>query len=836
MKIIIVILVSLVGSLYTANTQVIYEAEDAVFSSGKIDNKHAGFTGDGFVDTENKVNEYIEWQIHSFKEITDSVGFRYALGKDEVRSMQVLVNDALTDTIDFDNTVEFTSYEYKYTTCNIRAGINTIRLVAITEGGAPNMDHLTARLDTNMYLKLNVGVDGNGSVSVQPQADSVLYGTRVKLTANPSAGNIFNEWTGYFSSKNNPLAFTMDNHMNVTAGFAGILPAFPGAEGFGANITGGRGGEVIAVTNLNDSGEGSLRAAIETSGTRTIVFRVAGRIDLNSELSINNGNLTIAGQTAPGDGITLSGHTLKVNADNVIIRFIRSRLGDVKGSQDDALNGRKHKGIIIDHCSMSWSIDEGASFYDNTNFTMQYCIISESLYKSVHDKGTHGYGGIWGGKGATFHHNLLAHHTSRNPRFCGSRYSNQPDLERVDFRNNVIYNWGSNSIYGAEGGSYNLVNNYFKPGPATKSAVKPRIMAPNADNGSNNQPQGVWGTFFVDGNYVLGSSHVTENNWNGVHVNSSFVDQIKSSEEYSFDEVTTHTADLAFEHVMAQAGCILPQRDAVDKRIINETLTGTASFGGSYGTATGIIDSQEDVGGWPALNAGTPPADSDGDGMPDEWEIAQGLNPDDPDDRNDDANSDGYTNLEAYLNELVQKHTYLLRPLNLSAELINTGQLTLTWDDVTTTETGFLVERKTNDNAFEEVASLPENTETYTDNTLTNDVFSYRVRAINHSDTSFYTDTVTISLLTHVRNIEEKIPGLMVSPNPIQNKVSLTFTTIPASGVSINLYNTVGQKMEVVKQVKNQQIYFDASHVPPGMYVLVVSTSDGSETRKLIKN
>lgn len=449
--------------------------------------------------------------------------------------------------------------------------------------------------------------------------------------------------------------------------------AFPGAEGHARyTTTGGRGGKVYRVTKLTDDGsKGTLRYAVRKSGVRTVIFDVSGTIELQNDLVISSGDITIAGQTAPGDGICLKNYSLKIDADNVIVRFIRCRLGEAVAEASDAFEGQGHKNIIVDHCSMSFSTDECASFYDNTNFTMQWCFIAESLKASIHSKGNHGYGGIWGGKNASFHHNILAHHDSRNPRMCGSRYSNRADLENVDFRNNVIYNWGNtNSGYAAEGGTYNFVNNYYKPGPATKKSIVARIFQPNADDGTNQQLKGVWGTFYVDGNYVDGTSPydnvqagadmiaaTNADNWNGIHPNTKNADLpaggIKSTTEYDAGDVTTHTAAKAYEKVVAYAGASL-RRDAQDARIADEIRNGNYTFAGSSTGQYGIIDKTSDVGGWSELLSTEPPMDSDEDGIPDAWETLNGL---DPDDDSDAAelwhDGTGYTALEVYMHSLV---------------------------------------------------------------------------------------------------------------------------------------------------------------------------------------
>lgn len=527
--------------------------------------------------------------------------------------------------------------------------------------------------------------------------------------------------------------------------------AFPTAEGWGKYAVGGRGGVVVEVTNLNDIGPGSLRAAVNTVGPRTVVFRVSGTIELKSDLNIRNPYITIAGQTAPGEGICIRNYPIIISADEIILRYLRVRLGDESGDDSDAISGRYHKNIIVDHVSASWSVDETVSIYHCNNITVQWCLISESMYNSNHVKGHHGFGGIWGGPNSTYHHNLIAHHSSRNPRFasgCGN----------TDFRNNVIYNWGYQSVYGGEKvqnetynySSINMVANYYKPGPATLSgALKYRIVEPSSRNDPSDN-----GEWYVADNYVFGNPTVTENNWNGGVQSTKY---IKLDEPASFIPINQQTAEDAYQSVLAIVGASLPRRDTIDRRIIHEVTTGTATYGsGSYNVdqglgsrVTGIIDTQNDVGAWPELKSGPAPDDRDHDGMPDSWEIERGLDPDDPEDRNL-IGEGGYTNLEIYLNSITEFPEFLTAPSSVAANLTDYTTVKLSWEDNNESDVAFRIERAEGDTgSFAIVAEVEPNVTVYVDSLLKElTLYRYRVMAFNDSLESGFEGMAEITTLS----------------------------------------------------------------------------------------
>lgn len=439
--------------------------------------------------------------------------------------------------------------------------------------------------------------------------------------------------------------------------------AFPGAEGYGKYATGGRGGKVLIVSNLNDKGPGSFREAAEAKGKRMIVFAVSGTIHLDTKLNIK-GDATIAGQTAPGDGICLADNSVGLGGNNIIVRYIRFRMGDKyqKGGMldgnggDDAFGGTRRSNIIIDHCSMSWSTDEVFSVYAGDSTTLQWNIISEPLNYSYHfetgdkDYEHHGYGAIWGGLHMTAHHNLFAHCNNRCPRFNGIRHT---PTEMADYRNNVIYNWGSNNIYAGEGGTYNIVNNYFKYGPSTSKSVRYRICNPG-----RNETIG-FGKWYVNGNYVDESNSVTKDNYLGVDIGNKGTEEDKKNclqpQAFPAEEIITQTAEEAYNAVLQSAGASY-KRDTLDQRIIANVTDRTGGFidvqgGYPHGTAY-----EQTVNAWPGLKSLPAPKDSDEDGMPDDWEKKEGLNPDDAGDASGYKLSKTYTNIEVYINSLVRNN------------------------------------------------------------------------------------------------------------------------------------------------------------------------------------
>ena len=475
----------------------------------------------------------------------------------------------------------------------------------------------------------------------------------------------------------------------------GDLYAFPGAEGHGRHTTGGRGGVVYHVTNLEDdtkgSVEGSLRWALNKKGPKTIVFDVAGTIHLRAELRTQNDDLTIAGQTSPG-GICLADYPFVINSNNVIIRFMRFRPGDASGKEPDGLGGMDQKNVIVDHCSVSWSVDECLSVYGMENSTVQWCMASQSLLVSTHSKGTHGYGGNWGGNKASYHHNLIAHCKSRTPRL-GPRPSTQMN-EYVDIRNNVFYNWSGEGCYGGENQHVNLVNNYYKPGPATKSSdtskrtryriAKIGVRTTSYVTNSDGTPNGwkpsehLWGTFYITGNTVEGYDDVTADNWtkgvyeqqdNNEKVDNLWTDEVKAAIKKDEAVVTTggltqHSAKVAYNKVLSYVGAC-NYRDIIDELILSDVKNGKASCTAT-GNSQGYINTPTEISQalpelatnpYPLLkqNTNVDVKDTDGDGIPDAWEKTYQLNPNDKaDGTSKTVDKRGqYTNLEMYLNSLV---------------------------------------------------------------------------------------------------------------------------------------------------------------------------------------
>ena len=487
------------------------------------------------------------------------------------------------------------------------------------------------------------------------------------------------------------------------------VPAFPGAEGFGRYTHGGRGGKVYHVTTLEDNEqEGSFRYACTRKGARIIVFDVCGTIYLKSQLNVNNDSCTIAGQTAPGDGICIADFPFCIRADQVIVRYMRFRCGNrtVKKQEGDSFSAMDHKNIIVDHCSMSWSVDEACSFYGCTNSTLQWCIIAQSLVNAGHSKGSHGYGGNWGGSGATFAHNLMAHHANRMPRM-NPRVHTQAD-ERMDLRNNVFYNWGGDGCFGGEAMDVNIVNNYYKPGPGTIRGAD-RIAMPGIRttaycavtewNDDHTPAKGNhwlktwhrWGHFYVKGNFNSKYPAVTSNNWllgiskqiatsgNDGTATPTTLDTIQARRPMVFPYTTTWSAEDAYERVLSFAGCCKVTYkhkneegtkgyalswDSYDKTIIEDVRNGAATYTGRDSQSgllqtPGFINTQSEAGGWPVLDAtkteiARASADRDKDGIPDYYEKNYFGGNVNPNARCKVAGYTQYTNMDYYLARLCQ--------------------------------------------------------------------------------------------------------------------------------------------------------------------------------------
>ncbi len=409
--------------------------------------------------------------------------------------------------------------------------------------------------------------------------------------------------------------------------------AFPSAEGYGRYALGGRGGKVLFVTNLNDSGPGSMRAAIETEGPRTVVFSVSGTIQLESDLKIVHPRITIAGQTTPGDGICLRNCALIISADDTVVRYLRVRLGDEGGRKVDGIGVRDARNVIVDHCSVSWTLDEAVNTYHGTeNITIQWSLISESLHDSNVRKG-HGFAASLGGVNTSYHHNLFANNAGRNPSIAGGD-EKDPSIN-LDFRNNVIFNWENRTLDGRPH-SINVVNNYYKEGPASREGLH-IVKMQSLHNGT-------FGKWYIAGNVFENRSGRKTAGMIVIDASDLSAQSVMVDEPAEYGPIVTRSAEDVFADVLRTAGASLPRRDPLDQRIIQEVRSGQTTFG------NGIISSQTQVEGWPQLLSTQPPEDSDADGMPDTWEREHSENGDLSLQSGLDHDGDGYTNVEEYLN------------------------------------------------------------------------------------------------------------------------------------------------------------------------------------------
>ena len=523
------------------------------------------------------------------------------------------------------------------------------------------------------------------------------------------------------------------------------LLAFPTARGFGKYVSGGRGCKVVEVTNLEDDpknpSEGSLRWALTVAGKEnaTIVFRVSGVIKIQPnaqkvrDLRANLKNVTIAGQTAPGEGILIRGGKMNFGgSDNLIIRNLRFRIGDIdeadlaKPTDSRFIKGagfglENAKNVIIDHCCFGWSGEENMTMYDNHFTTVQWCIVHEGLYDAGHQKGNRSYANQWGGSPATYHHNLLAHNYNHSSRLNGASSTTEDRNVFMEYFNNVNYNWGKkNSCYGGENeaGTYsshecNFVGNYYKPGPSTPSGSYFMELSAARSGKTLNPNPSRW--YFAD-NVVEGSSSATNDNWSAIHNNTSYtVAGMKSEtlvypsaevtrldkckfDDYDLYRTPTESAEEAYEHVLAKAGTI--NRDQTEQRVVNEVRNKQAQYKGTTLNKAGFIDSPDDAEGWPTYASATPVVDNDHDGMADDWELAHGFNPADAEDGKLVVSAEGYTALEVYLNSLMgEKIDFAptaIRTVNMiSSEVVHRQIFTLDGRQVGTLQRGLNIVRET---------------------------------------------------------------------------------------------------------------------------------------------